>query len=365
MIKQKISDASLLYELFLLGVDMNLALFKNKLKPTFIFVLFMMIGLMFFCSCNNTARDNYDIKDYTIDMPYKENYTVLQITDTHWPSQKDWTAGKDLVKRTVEDTIKANQKPDFIVVTGDCIDASCMDDWYKYCDFFNEFKTPWTLTFGNHDARALFSMDELTGYLNVRSASSTSYLKFKNNINDNIYGDANFAINLKENGKTKEQLIIMDSNRYRVDNYVYYDYIHEDQIEWYRRLIEQTKLENDNSVVPSVAFFHVPIPEYLNAYEEVLKGQNKYIDGECREEIYCPHKNSGLFNVMKELGSTKGIFVGDAHCNDFTIEYQGIKLTYGVKSSTNVYHDKDMLGGRIITFHKDGSFNSTMHFVSE
>lgn len=78
-------------------------------------------------------------------------------------------------------------------------------------------------------------MDELTSFLNERSASPNSYLKFKNNINDNIHGDANFAINLTQNNKVKEQLIIFDSNRYRdVTNdkgYSDYDYIYPEQIE--------------------------------------------------------------------------------------------------------------------------------------
>lgn len=78
-------------------------------------------------------------------------------------------------------------------------------------------------------------MDELTTFLNERSASTNSFLKFKNVIGDNVYGDANFAINLTQNNTVKEQLIIMDSNRYRntgnAENaYSGYDYLHPDQV---------------------------------------------------------------------------------------------------------------------------------------
>ena len=316
-------------------------------------------------ACAKENKPNININDYTIDVPYKENFQVLQLTDTHWLGGTDWSAHKNFITRVITSTEIPNSKPDFIVITGDCVNDSSLNDWKNYCDFFDSFKIPWTLTFGNHDARAETSMDEITSFLNERSASPNSYLKFKNNINDSIHGDANFAINLVENNTVKEQLIIFDSNRYRDSTsdkgYSDYDYIYPDQIEWYKQLVNKTTEANSGVTVPSLAFFHIPLQEYLFAYEAVQRGEANFLDeGRDTEGICCPRENTGLFDVMLELQSTKGVFCGHDHVNHSCIDYKGIKLAYGLKSSDFIYHDKGWLGGRLISLKPNGDFNSKL-----
>lgn len=53
---------------------------------------------------------------------------------------------------------------------------------------------------------------------------------------------------------------------------------------------------NEGVTVPSLAFFHIPLPEY----EEVWNTKICY--GEKREEITAPRVNSGLFTAMVEMG---------------------------------------------------------------
>lgn len=332
----------------------------------FIFVVFCSFVCLLICSCESKSNTNYNIENYTIEVPYTENFQILQLSDTHWLGNSDWSAHENFVKKIIENQNFHNNKPDFIVITGDCVNDSNLNDWKNYCDFFDSFKIPWTLTFGNHDARAEFSMDELTQFLNERSSDSKSYLKFKNNIGDQIHGDANFAINLVQNNIIKEQLIIMDSNRYRyttgnINAYSDYDYIHPDQIAWYTKLINWTTDKNSGQVVPSLAFFHIPLQEYLFAYEQVARGENKFLDeGKFDEGVCCPRENTELFDVMKELESTKGVFVGHDHVNNGIINYQGIKLAYGLKSSNYIYHDNEWLGGRLISLKADGDFDSKL-----
>lgn len=322
--------------------------------------------LLFSCSVNETKEVNYNIDDYTIDVPYKENFQILQLTDTHWLGNSDWTTHKSFIQKVINNSEIPNEKPDFIIITGDCVNDSNINDWKNYCDFFDSFQIPWTLTFGNHDARAEFSMNDLTSFLNERSNSQNSYLKFKNNINDDIYGDANFAINLTQNNNIIEQLIIMDSNRYRNttsddSGYSGYDYIHPDQVEWYKNLINKTKEKNSGVTVPSLAFFHIPLQEHLFAWELVQKGEANFLDeGKNNEEVCCPNENTGLFDAMKELNSTKGVFCGHDHVNYSIINYQGIKLAYGLKSSNYIYHDEDKLGGRLISLQNNGDFSSKL-----
>jgi len=84
------------------------------------------------------------------------------------------------------------------------------------------------------------------------------------------------------------QLYFIDSNSYAPDNlkddpleFTKYDWIHEDQIEWYKN---QSITSNS-----SIAFFHIPIPEFKKA--TILKGSK--MEGVCS-----PLYNSGLFDAI-------------------------------------------------------------------
>lgn len=340
----------------------------NKKKFIIYIAIFSacLIMLSLVCSCDKKADESYNPKDYVIDMPYKENFQVLQLSDTHWKGGTDWTEGENFIKKVVNNSKIPGGKPDLIVITGDCVNYGTYDDWKNYCDFFDSLQVPWTLMFGNHDARAFLSLEGLTSMLNERSKSSNSYLKFVNNINDPVYGDSNFAINLKDGDKIKEQLIIFDSNRYRseavADGYKNGDdCTHTDQVMWYKKLVNWTTEQNGGKIVPSLAFFHMPMQEYLFAYESVLRGENKFLDeGGLEEKICCSRENCGLFDAMLELGSTKATFCGHDHINNFNVDYKGIKLVYGIKSSTNNYHNKEWLGGRLITLKDDGNYDMTL-----
>lgn len=60
--------------------------------------LSMLVALCGLCLClavgmlacgNKQENANADINDYTISVPYKENFQVLQLTDTHWLGKSD------------------------------------------------------------------------------------------------------------------------------------------------------------------------------------------------------------------------------------------------------------------------------------
>ena len=156
--------------------------------------------------------------------------------------------------------------------------------------------------------------------------------------------------------KVFEQLIVMDSNRYYFGNYFGYDYFKDDQINWYKDLMDYSKATY-GGVVPSLMFCHIPLPEIYNAWDEAQEGKNgtvlKY--GERREDPCSPDYNSHFYDVIKEKGSTHGIYFGHDHINNFIINYQGIDFGYGIKSTDRVYYAEDMMGGRVITLHDDHS----------
>lgn len=336
----------------------------------------LVSGFVPLLTVTSCANKRYDISKYVTNIPFKptedsKDFDVLQLTDTHWfgfDSQEQWEQKFQLIQKTYGEAKNqaSDQTIDFIVITGDLVNEATKENWLKYCEMFDSLQTPWTVTFGNHDARGYLSMQDVTSILNEYSLRDNSYLIFHNDNNDNLTGDCNYAINLVDKNTTKWQLITIDSGRYESQEYVGYDYIHPDQIDWYRQLVQYTKQQN-NHIVPSLAFFHVPLVEYLSAAQAVNRGELHYEeeDDVCGETVCCPRINTGLFDVMKELGSTKGCFVGHDHVNDFSVIYDGIMLAYGVKSSHDIYHRDDMLGGRLISLKDNNTFTSKKIIVTD
>jgi hypothetical protein len=172
-----------------------------------------------------------------------------------------------------------------------------------------------------------------------------------------VFGNANFAINLMQGSNIFEQLIIMDSNRYYFGfDYQGYDFFKQDQIDWYSSLIDYTT-EKNGSLVESLMFYHIPLPEINDAWKAAKEDPSKLKFGEQNEEPCCPKTNSGFFDVIEKKGSTKGMYFGHDHVNNYIVNYRGVDFAYGVKSTDRVYYGKGMLGGRVITIRDDHSLD--------
>ena len=71
-----------------------------------------------------------------------------------------------------------------------------------------------------------------------------------------------------------------------------------------------------------------------------------------------------LMETAKEVNCT-GIFAGHQHKVATSTFYNGIRLTYGLKTGTGDYHDRGMLGTTKITIREaDNSFD-VEHIFSE
>lgn len=133
-----------------------------------------------------------------------------------------------------------------------------------------------------------------------------------------------------------------------------YDFIYYDQIKWYEWLVEGVRSEI-GSTVPSLLFFHIPLPEFENVFNAVNDENSNTgtVFGENREGIYSPPVNTGLFERAIALKSTTHIFCGHDHVNSLSAVWRGIRLTYGLKSGPNSYSDDDMRGATLITIEDD------------
>ena len=137
-------------------------------------------------------------------------------------------------------------------------------------------------------------------------------------------------------------------------------------MEWYKNEILRLN-EEEGKTVSSLGFFHIPLQEYKTAYDLYEQGSDevKYFFGSNDEKminkICASDYPSDLFPVAKELGSTKGFFCGHDHYNNMSLEYEGIRLTYGMSIDylvmPGIARDTKQRGATLITSHKDSSID--------
>ena len=317
---------------------------KNKLTAL------AFISLLALSAC---GTKKYQPQDYILEMNYKSDFRILQLTDIHLSDKDD----KETQFKFLDLLYQDANNPDLVVVTGDLFTFAGKDTAKSLLKYLDGKKVPWTVCFGNHDEQCYFSVDWLTETLSKYG----SYCMFKDLQDDKVNGNCNFVINLKDGGKVHDQLFIMDSNRYNFSlSQLGYDCFKEDQINWYSDIVNYTTAQN-GGVVNSLMFYHIPLPEINAAWDEA-KANNTVIYGEKREASCPPDHDYGFFGKIKEVGSTSAMFFGHDHINNFEVDYQGVKFCYGIKSTDRIYHDEDMMGCQTITIHDDHSLKIDRYY---
>lgn len=320
-------------------------------------LLFTATTLMVSCGIETKPLET---KEYVTSMSYKENFKILQLSDLHLSSDGNIKEDLNFVDLSIKES-----KPDLIIITGDMFMFASKANILDTFSYFDNLGIKWAYTLGNHDYEGQYPE-----YFLIDTLESTKYTNLVNvkQKYDQLTGDTNTVINLVESNKTKFQLYIIDSNSYSYGSDVGYDVIHDDQIQWYKDEVDLATSLNDSTVVPSFAFFHIPLYEYTEA-ANLYKANDSSVSGTGEiNEPPCPaHINNHFFDVMKEKQSTKAVFVGHDHINDAHIMYQGINLCYGVKSTNNIYHDDSIMGALEITINSplEYSYRRLFHTYEE
>ncbi len=277
-------------------------------------------------------------------MKFNENgkFKILQLTDIHYEDGSE----ADLKTLKLMTSLIEGEKPDIIVVTGDTVYGP---DNIKVIDKAFEpiirSEIPWTFVLGNHDtekgsgAEELFpAISELPGCLAFDDAD--------------IEGNGNHIIDIRSDKfNSCWRLVMLDSGTYINDDPKDgYDYIKKSQIEWYSDRIKE--LCSTYSKAGAISFFHIPLCEYKDAWDE---GK---CTGELREDICSSAVNSGLFEVMSGDNITRAVFVGHDHINNFCGKLDGVILGYGRATGYNTYSCEGYNhGARIIELSEDDTIN--------
>ena len=271
-----------------------------------------------------------------IELKFREDKTfkIAQFTDLHININSPKLA---LTLETIKNVLET-EKPDLAILTGDVVVAvPAKDGWLALAKVFEDAKTPWAVTLGNHDGEPGITRDQVFELL-----MSLPY--FVGSKGPELSGCGNYTLPIQaSDGKTIASVIYcIDSNDYPKDRKISnYDWIRFDQVAWYRNTSDQFKASNKGLPVPSLAFFHIPLIEYKDmAAKGNLVGENK-------EAVSTSDLNSGLFASMVEKMDVMGVFVGHSHNDNFIGIEHNIALAFGEVTGADGYGQLER-GSRII-----------------
>ena len=324
------------------------------------------------------------------------DFKVVQLTDVHLGGGF-MSLEKDSSSLQAVASMLTAEKPDLVIVTGDIaypvpFQAGTFNNKTGAKLFANLMETLgvyWTLGFGNHDTEAYsyFTREDIVAFYTSGEFPHCLFVPGP----EEIDGCGNQVIKVKNtDGVITQAFIVLDSHSYTDGDVLgirwFYDNLHQNQIDWYKEQIGKLSEENKLAIdmitdaekraemkdlenVKSLLFFHIPLPEFKDAWDEFADNGYKdtenvqYITGfvgETGKCIYSGIHEDEMFETIEELGSTKAVFCGHDHYNNFSVRYKGIELVYGNSVDYLAYMGINKKGSQrgctVITTAPDGSY---------
>ncbi|MCR5484192.1 MAG: metallophosphoesterase family protein [Clostridiales bacterium] len=277
--------------------------------------IFLAIALMFsFASVGLAANEKG--ADCGLKFNKDGKFTIIQFAD-----MQDDAFPRKAMTMLMEKAL-ADIKPDLVVLSGDNVTTVNTKLEAKLaitnaCAPIVRSGIPFTFVFGNHDAEHVAKEYQLSVYQKLKNCITYDP-------DPSLYGCATHNLEVKNSAgnKTVFNIWLFDSNMYDEENGGY-DYIHDDQLAWYKKTCEELANKNNGSVVPSIAFQHI-IPKEI---ETLIDSKNLTIREGCGEGVVgeppCPATiNNGQIETLLQKGDTLGIFVGHDHVNNYIVHYK-------------------------------------------
>lgn len=312
------------------------------------------------------------------------NLRVMQLTDIHIGGGF-MSIRKDTKALNAVAAMITAEKPDLVIVTGDIsypvpFQSGTFNNKSSaelFAGLMEQLGVYWAPVFGNHDTEvySYYTREEICDFY---TSGEFSHCLLQAGPDD-ADGCGNYIINVKNTaGKIIQSLVLMDSQSYQgsgiIDGIIMkYDRIHDNQVQWYKNEIQALTEENGGEIPKSLAFFHIPLIEYKDAWAEYTQNNKQDTEntkliygkvGEKEDGIFCPDENCGLFDTAIELGSTQGFFCGHDHLNNFKINYKGIDLNYGYSIDYLAYFGISKYGAQrgctMIELAQDGTYTSSL-----
>lgn len=252
-------------------------------------------------------------------------FKILQVADLHFstgvgkcrdhvsPDQKKKCEADPITLEFLEKVLDI-EKPDFVVMTGDQVFGDEAPDAetaiFKSVHPFIKRKIPFAVTLGNHDDEGSLTRSE------VMSVFQELPYSFSSRGPEDVPGFGNYALTIEGASTHKKAAVFyfLDTHKYSLIPKVSkgYDWVKESQLKYLEKLLANLKssLQKYTHVSLSMAFFHIPLPEFRNLNQPFI--------GEAREGVTAPGYNSGTRTLLGKLG-VDVISVGHDHCNDYCL----------------------------------------------
>mgnify|MGYP002518745064 CR=1 FL=1 len=255
--------------------------------------------------------------------------------------------------------------PDLILVTGDNVYGQFDDrgtSLLRLIAFFEEMGIPWAPVNGNHDNESEKGVD----WQNAQYEAAEHCLYKKGSVT----GNGNYSIGIVQDGKLVKTVYMMDSHG--VLNSVGFK---DDQLGWLNTSVSAVDATLEYPVSKFLSC-HIATYEYftaaVNAGYQTADGDRYQIGstvpaqngdfGTKGESNRVQPQSATLWNILKG-GRFDGVFVGHTHMNNTSVYYDGIRFTYGLKSSYNVFdaYNEGELGATRITLGEGGRNFTVSH----
>lgn len=259
-------------------------------------------------------------------------------------------------------------KPDLVVFLGDNTVASGYENQAKAIEAIVtpcvDRDVPFAIVFGNHDQEQGVDKEDLLDIYR-----SYGCLTYDANPALSGCGTCNLPIFASNGIKIAFNLWLTDSGSMNEDKTIGgYDYVHADQVEWYKNTAAALKLLNGGNVVPSINFQHIIVPEIYEAIfpetslkgSRTVKGKNYYLlpdfskfTGHLLEPPCSPFVTEGQFDAWVETGDVLATFSGHDHTSDFTVPFKGVDIVNVPTHGCSSYYKEYTRGAGLITLNEN------------
>ena len=296
-------------------------------------------------SCGQQIDWHDHLDQYAFAMAYHDDFTIVQLTDIHWNMNTSINRSKLYIGRVIDEVFEhIGGKIDLVELTGDqfmlanSLQVNSFIDFMETTAEYYGFK--YAIIWGNHDRHGMYNPNWLGE--KYHNAKHCFYVE----LDDNLYGRSNFVINLTQDGtnntQAKWQIANLDSGASFSETALSisrdYDYIRKDQTQWW---LAQHKAENVGDEVPTIAYYHIPQQDNLNAWNEIHSDSKNYKNKFFKLEGF-GNNTSGKYDsdfiTVGRENNLKAAFMGHAHNVDWTVEYNGVVLGLGVKTGPELYY---------------------------
>lgn len=334
------------------------------MKKLGVFSLFAVATFAVSCA----GPKSYDVELYRTKMDFHENFKIMQLADLHLGVQGDTLKHLDFIQYQIE---QAN--PDLIVLTGDQfmlantnIVNALFERLNRVCDSLsnkNEHITKFAMTYGNHDLEGDYHRYYINNVIKKfvtadgKEKEHKKYAAFIDFDDDDLFGFTNYHIDLVDptnREDVKYRLTILDSNANHYSGFTYgYDVIHDEQLDHAIKIYNHYE---DKEYI-GLAFFHIPFEEFKTAREQYENASDPSVYGNATfgEGVSVPAYDNKSYSKLRSA-NIHGYFIGHDHVNfsDLILNATSSNVddkalfSYGVKSTTMIYHDADMIGYKLI-----------------